>query len=107
MSRTGVITIYATVDTAAEAENVAHLLVTERVVASATIIPGASSVFRSEGKVVKVSEVAMLFQANHGNADQVIARLKALHPAKLPCILAWPVDSGDTAYLRWVRDNAN
>ena len=107
MSSTGVVTIYSTVQDHQSAETIAHTLVSERMVACANIVPGMTSIYRWEGKVETATEVVMLFKTNHGNVDQVIARLKALHPAQVPCIVVWPVDNGHAPYLRWVKDNAN
>ncbi len=107
MSTTGVVTIYTSISDVAAAEALAHGLIGERMVACANIMPGMTSIYRFEGKVETASEVAVLFKTTHGNVDQVIARIKALHPAKLPCIVVWPIENGHAPYLRWVKDNAH
>jgi periplasmic divalent cation tolerance protein len=104
MSQTGVVTIYATFGDAAAADAAATTLVTERLAACGTILPGATSVYRWQGKLERASEAVLLLKTTAGAADQAIARLKALHAYELPAIAVWPVDTGFAPYLRWVKD---
>lgn len=104
MSETGVVTLYATFPDPATAARIAGVLVDERLVACANILPGATSIYHWDGKVRSESEACVLFKTSAGFADRAIARLKALHPATVPCITAWPVENGYAPYLRWVKE---
>ncbi len=104
MSETGVVTLYATFPDPQSAATIATTLVEERLVACANILPGATSIFHWDGKVQSRAEAACLFKTSAGFADRAMARLKTLHPDVIPCITMWPVDNGNAAYLRWVKE---
>jgi periplasmic divalent cation tolerance protein len=104
MSDTGVVTLYATFPDAGSAQEIVTVLVTERLVACANVLPGITSVFRWDGKVQARAEAAAILKTSAGSADRAIARLKALHPDDVPCVTMWPVENGFAPYLRWVKD---
>ncbi len=85
------------------AGEVAAVLVEERLVACANIIPSITSVFRWQGKVQRESEAGVLFKTTGKLLEDAVERLTELHPYETPAILGWHADHAPTAVLEWLE----
>ncbi len=94
-----------TAPSAAEAERLAGILVGERLAACVNIVPGVRSVYRWQGAVERGAEALLLLKTTEAGLPRLRARLLALHPYETPEFLAFEVDEGSSAYLRWVADS--
>jgi periplasmic divalent cation tolerance protein len=104
MSSTNIVALYISCPSTEAAQEIARALVSERLIASANILPGATSIYRWEGKVTETDETLMICKTSSGVADAAITRAKALHPSEIPCITMVPVEGGLATYLRWIKD---
>jgi periplasmic divalent cation tolerance protein len=95
--------LYITVATLDEAQRIADALVTERLAACANILPGAQSIYRWQGKIVRDNEVVMIAKTRATLVDAAIARVKALHSYQVPCVVALPILAGNPEYLQWLE----
>lgn len=84
------------------AERIATALVDERLAACVNLLPGLQSVYRWQGQVERADEVLLLVKTTADRFDALCARIKALHPAELPEVLAVEAAVGLPAYLDWV-----
>ena len=98
-----VVVIYVTAPDATVAGLIARAVVEAREAACANILPGALSVFRWEGAVETAAECVLVIKTVAGRTEDVIRRVRALHPYDIPAIVAWPVTAGHPAFLDWVR----
>jgi len=89
-----------------QARAIARALVEERLAACVNVLPGATSVYRWQGKVEESREVLLLIKSTTARARRLEARVKALHAYELPEVLTLKVAGGSAAYLRWLRENA-
>lgn len=96
--------VVTTTPGAEEAERIATRLVEERLIACANILPGATSIYRWEGRVQRASEVMIVFKTTAETLPRLRERLADLHPYDLPEVLAFAVPDGSDDYLSWVRD---
>ena len=96
----GVLTTAADPD---EASRLARTLVEERLVACATLIPSARSIYRWEGEVEDAIETLILLKTGTDQIAALKARLHALHSYKTPEFLVLPVESGSSGYLEWLQ----
>ncbi len=97
-----VVFIYVTVSSEPEARVLAEAMVAERLAACANIIPGMKSVYRWEGKVGQADEVVVILKTRAALFKEVEARVKQLHSATTPCIVALPVMEGNDDFLQWI-----
>ena len=81
---------------------IARTLVEERLAACANLIGPIASVYRWEGRVHAEGEVALIAKTTEARLAALIARVKALHPYQVPCIVAWPIAAGYAPYLEWI-----
>lgn len=105
LAATSVLVVLSTAPTPQAARQLAQTLVQERHAACCTILPGAGSVYRWEGKVEESEEAIVLIKTTHQQYPQLQQRIKELHPYQLPEIIAVPVVAGLTGYLEWVADS--
>lgn len=89
----------------AGAADLARALVDERLAACVTRLPGATSTYRWEGRVMEDTEVVLLVKTTADRLPVLRERLPALHPYDVPELVALPVVGGLPAYLEWVRQS--
>jgi len=88
----------------AKAVDLGRTLVNEHLAACVNVVPGATSVYRWEGKLCEDVEALMVIKTSDFKADAVMARIKTLHPYVNPELVVLPVGGGSEAYLKWVLE---
>jgi periplasmic divalent cation tolerance protein len=86
-----------------EASRLAHTLVEERLVACATLIPAARSIYRWQGEVEDSTETLLFLKTGPDQIAALQARLHSLHSYKTPEFLVLRVESGSQGYLEWLQ----
>ncbi len=97
-----VVVVLVTAPSIGAASGMARTLVDEHLAACVGILPSITSVFRWEGQTKAATENQLVIKTSTARVDDLIARVKALHPYEVPEILALPVAAGLPAYLQWV-----
>ena len=95
-----VLTTFANEDDAAR---VSRVLVEERLIACANLLPGARSLYRWEGKVQDQAEVVVLMKSRKQDWSALLSRLHDLHPYDTPECLALRVAAGAPRYMEWLE----
>ena len=98
-----VLSVYVTTADAEEARRIGRALVDENLAACVNILPGHTAIYRWEGKLEEGAECAFLAKTTAGRFEALRARVRALHSYDLPCIVAFPSETGDPEFLEWVR----
>ncbi|WP_135257676.1 divalent-cation tolerance protein CutA [Thermus caldilimi] len=83
----------------------ARTLVEEGLAACVNLVPGLTSIYRWQGEVVEDREVLLIVKTTTFAFSRLKKRVLALHPYRVPEILALPVAEGHQAYLDWLREN--
>src|SRR5580698_7967871 len=94
--------VYVTASDLDEAKAIGRTLVVEQLAACANILPGATSIFRWQGKLEEASEAVLILKTTEQRLEALIARAKSLHSYDCPCIEALPVVEGNRDFLEWV-----
>jgi periplasmic divalent cation tolerance protein len=94
--------LYITAARVEEARRIGRVLVEERLVACANILPGLDSIYHWKGAVAEDKEVLLIVKTRAELVDAAIARVKALHSYTCPCVVALPILAGNPAYLEWL-----
>ena len=87
---------------AEEAERIARALVESQVAACVTLVPGARSLYRWEGKIESASEVLLVIKtglAQVGRVQEVIGRL---HSYAVPEFLVLDISGVSEPYFDWL-----
>ena len=99
---TGIVSVYATFSSEAEACRIGRAVVEERLAACANILGPCRSIYRWEGKIEEAAEVAAVFKTSADTAERLIGRIAELHSYEVPAIAVWPVGAAHPAYAEWV-----
>jgi len=97
------LSVYMTASSREEAEKISLVLVEEGLVACANIFPGVLSIYKWKGRTERANECAIIAKTTAGKFEALKKRVKALHTAECPCIVATPITAGDEGYLEWVK----
>ena len=102
MPTTQAVVILCTAPDEATAQELAALVLAEKLAACVTLLPGATSLYYWEGKMEQEYEVQMLLKSDIDHQEALIACLKSHHPYQTPELLVLPVSHGDSNYLSWL-----
>jgi periplasmic divalent cation tolerance protein len=86
----------------AAAEQLAALLIEQRLAACVNILAPCRSVYRWKGAVQHDEEHPMLIKTTAERYPALEKALREGHPYELPEIIAVPIERGLPAYLDWV-----
>jgi periplasmic divalent cation tolerance protein len=107
MPQSEALVVLTTVANADEAGRLVRSLLERRLVACGTILPGARSLYRWEGKIADESEVVVLLKTQRARLEGLEVAFGELHPYKVPELLAMPVHAGLEKYLSWINSETS
>lgn len=96
---------YVTTKDALEAKTIGRALIEKKLAACVNIFPGVLSLYRYEGKMEETEECVLVAKTHKSRKDKLCAVVKALHSYEVPCLLFYPIVSGDEAYLKWMEES--
>ena len=106
MTETGrALVVLVTTPSVDAALELGRTLVDERLAACVNVVPGVTSVFRWEGKREETAEALLLIKTGRERYPALERRVLELHPYSVPEVLALPVETGASGYVRWVHDS--
>jgi len=100
-----VVSLYTVFSSDEEAERIGRTVVEERLAACINILGPIRSIYRWKGSVESAAEVAAILKTTDATANELIARIAALHSYDVPCIVTWAVDKVLASYADWVEDS--
>jgi len=103
MPHTDAVVVLTTVANADEGVALIRALLERRLIACGTMLPGARSLYRWEGKVADESEVVILLKTRSAILHALEHVFSELHPYKVPELLALSVSSGLEKYVAWIN----
>lgn len=98
-----VLSTFADGDSAAR---IVRQLVSEKLAACGTIIPGVRSIYSWKGVVEDSAEVLVIFKIAAAREEEFLARLGELHPYDVPEIVSIAPEKWNEAYGRWVVESS-
>jgi periplasmic divalent cation tolerance protein len=96
------ILILSTFPDADTARRIGRVLVEERLAACVNLLPQIESIYRWEGAIESAEEVLALIKSNSWKFQLIEAKIRALHPYKVPEIVSLRIEAGSADYLRWI-----
>ena len=83
--------------------NIAKILVEEKLAVCVQVMPSMTSTYIWEGKLCQESEHLVLIKTIASNYESLAARLSSLHPYEVPEIIALPAIAVEQNYLLWAK----
>lgn len=84
------------------AEKLAEVLLTRRLAACVTILPGGRSLYVWQGVMQRETEQVLLIKSRADRFEALRDALLTVHPYELPELIAVPIQTGLEAYLGWI-----
>ena len=84
------------------AEEIANILIADKLAACVNILQGMTSVYRWEDRIEQSEELLLVIKTGSASYRSLQAKIIDLHPYELPEVIAVPVQEGLPAYLDWV-----
>jgi periplasmic divalent cation tolerance protein len=98
--------VLVTAGSEAEAEQLAQLLVENRLAACVSLSP-IRSIYTWQGKVQNEQEWQLLIKTDLGQMDAISQLITQHHSYDVPEIIALPIQAGLTSYLNWMTEQTN
>jgi len=95
--------LLSTVESAQTAEKIASTVVEERLAACVNVLPGVSSYFRWKGEIQREQEFMLILKTSTDRLQELIERIRDLHPYEVPEIVSLSVEEGHRPFLDWVE----
>jgi periplasmic divalent cation tolerance protein len=61
-----------------------------------------SSIYWWQGALQQASETVLILKTRAELVERLTARIRELHSYDCPCVVALPIDGGNSAYLDWI-----
>lgn len=103
MPHTDAMVVLTTLASPEEAHQFVRTLLERRLIACGTLLPGATSLYRWQGKIAEEQEVVVLLKTRSARLETLRDAFTELHPYKVPELLALPVEAGLEKYLQWIN----
>ncbi len=95
--------VYVTASNQEEAKDLAKKAVEARLAACANVYPQITSFYWWEGKLNQDQEASVIFKTWADKVEKLIEHLKEWHSYSCPCVLAWPIEKGNQAFIAWIE----
>ena len=102
MPHTDAIVVMTTLASTDDAVKLVQTLLDRRLIACGSVLPGARSLYRWQGKIADEQEVVVLLKTRSARLETLKLAFGELHPYKVPELLALPVTAGSEKYLAWI-----
>lgn len=99
--------VYVTCSDYQEAERIASMAIEKHLAACANIFQAHQSLYWWDGAVQKDTEIAMILKTSKGRYKELEALIKAEHSYDVPCIIALPIEAGNSEFLAWVDQSTS
>ena len=103
MPHTDAIVVLTTVANDEEGVKLVRELLERRLIACGTLLPGARSIYRWQGKVADERETMIVLKTRSACVPALQDAFAELHPYRVPELLALAVDSGLEKYVDWIN----
>ena len=103
MPHTDAIVVMTTLASTDDAVKLVQTLLDRRLIACGSVLPGARSLYRWQGKIADEQEAVVLLKTRSARLETLQLAFAELHPYKVPELLALPVTAGNAKYLEWIN----
>jgi periplasmic divalent cation tolerance protein len=97
------IQVSTTVDSEARARRIANLLLERRLSSCVQVAGPIRSHYWWNRMIQHATEWLCIIKARRTDYREIEAAIKRIHPYEIPEILAFPILTGGSDYLRWMR----
>ena len=97
--------VLTTASSLEEGKKIAHALVERRLAACVNIVPRVESVYRWEDKVEEAQEYLLMIKTTQSAFARLRDAIRELHSYEVPECIAFNIEDGFSAYLKWIGES--
>jgi periplasmic divalent cation tolerance protein len=97
-----ILLVFVTVPGLKAGNRMSKEILTSRLAACVTVIPGVRSMYWWEGKLARAKEAMLVVKTTRSQYRRLERKILELHSYKVPEIIAVPVVAGLPQYIEWV-----
>jgi periplasmic divalent cation tolerance protein len=94
--------VVITAPEAAWLADLSRALLEERLCAGSHIVAEIRSVYTWQGEIVDKPEARVALHTRLSLVPEINDFVLKRHPYAVPCVIAWPINGGNSAYLEWI-----
>lgn len=98
--------IFSNFETPESAQSILRQLMDEKLVTCGNIWASHYAIYPWDDKIQEESETGVLFKTPYEKKQQLVDRLREIHPYDLPPIIAFEAEATED-YVRWLNDPYN
>ncbi|MFI3246398.1 MAG: divalent-cation tolerance protein CutA [Ferrimonas sp.] len=98
-----VLVVLCTCPSLSSAEQLANVLLEQRLAACINLLDGVQSWYHWKGKICRDQEVQLIIKTQAQHWPALEEAIITHHPYELPEILALPITAGYAPYLAWIQ----
>jgi periplasmic divalent cation tolerance protein len=103
MNESNYVLVHSTVPNVTVQTTIANELVSSKLAACVSAVPGLVSTYLWEGKVNTDAEILLLIKTRRSLVPEIRELLGKLHPYKVPELIVTPITGGSAEYLDWIE----
>ena len=85
-----------------KSEELAQILLEEKLAACVNIIPGIKSMYWWDGKIQTDTEDLLVIKTKEELVKELTEKVKEVHPYEIPEVIALNVEDGNNEYIDWI-----
>lgn len=93
---------YATFPSEDLAKTTARVLVAEKLIACANILPSHTAIYEWQGRIHQDSECAVIFKTSKAKRAALKERIRGIHPNQIPALVFVKIEDGLPDFLNWI-----
>ncbi len=94
--------VYTTVSSYQDAKMIAEVLLKEKLIACVNIFHNVTSLYLWQGEVCNQNEVVMVLKSLSTLVNDMIVKIKNIHPYDIPAIITIPIDKVNDDFYTWI-----
>ncbi len=94
--------VFITIPSAEVGQDIATLLVDEKLAACVNIVPGISSIYCWQEAIQQDDELLLIAKSRSTLFERLATTVKRVHPYDVPEVIALPILAGSNEYLAWI-----
>jgi len=94
--------IYVTACSPEEADNIATILVAQKLAACANIIGPSTSIYWGEEGMQRAVETIFILKTKATLIEQAVAKIVELHSYECPAVIVLDVENANQNFLNWI-----
>ncbi len=99
------ISVLSTISSKKEAQNLAKVLVKEKLAACVQIVSGLESFYFWQGKLCQDKEFLLIIKSRRILFSKLVKAIKKHHSYEIPQILALPIVGSTASYFQWMKNS--